>query len=170
MHRLVTAVLLCSIVACGRDSTPLPPLVNGPAWLPLLVDTSGNVMVRRMATWVDTAHVATDSVGHAVTTQKVQMDMSIGGLSTVLLMRTEIDCPGQRFRVTRVDSVSATMNGVAMPDSVARRALSQQSGKMTDTTWRTVTTTDGKNASMLAAVCLSARSAAQSAPQAAPQL
>jgi hypothetical protein len=41
---------------------------------------------------------------------------------------------------------------------------------MTDTTWRAVTTSDGTNASMLAAVCLKTGASAPSAPTATPKL
>jgi hypothetical protein len=165
MRHLLSAVLFCSIVACGGDSAPLPPLANGPAWLPLMLDTTGNMVLRRMATWVDTAHVTTNPEGHAVAAQKMQMDMKIGGMSTTMQMRTEFDCAGQRYRVTGVDSMTATMKGVPMPDSVARTALSQQSGNMTDTTWRTASS-DGASGRMVAAVCQKAGSQAAAAPAA----
>lgn len=153
MRRIAAAVLACSLIGCGGDTTPLPPLAVGPEWMPLMLDTTGNVMMRRMALWVDTAHVTTSAGGFAVASQKMQMDMKIGGMSTSMQMRTEIDCAGKRYRVVGIDSMAASMKGVPMPDSVARQAMAQQSAKGTDTTWKDVSGTDGMYGSMLTTVC-----------------
>jgi hypothetical protein len=159
MHRPFAVLLCCALTACAGDKTPLPPLAVGPEWMPLVLDTTGNMMLRRMAVWIDTAHVTTSATGYAVTSQKMQMDMKIGGMSTSMQMRTEIDCSGKRYRVVGMDSMTASMKGVPLPDSVARQAMAQQSAKATDTTWREVAAADGKNPSMLTAVC--AKAAAQ---------
>lgn len=159
MRRASLALLCCTLVACGGDTTPLPPLAVGPQWMPLILDTTGNMMLRRMAIWVDTAHVTTSPAGFAVTSQKMLMDMKIGGMSTSMQMRTEIDCSARRYRVIGMDSMTASMKGVALPDSVARQAMAQQSAKATDTTWRDVTGTDGQNPMMLSAVCAKAAAA-----------
>jgi hypothetical protein len=153
MHRPLAVLLCCSLTACGGDKTPLPPLAVGPEWMPLVLDTTGNMMLRRMAVWIDTAHVTTSPAGYAVTSQKMQMDMKIGGMSTSMQMRTEIDCSGKRYRVIGMDSMTASMKGVALPDSVARQAMAQQSARATDTTWREVAASDGKDPSILTAVC-----------------
>jgi hypothetical protein len=153
MRKLCAVLLCCTLMACGGDKTPLPPLNVGPQWMPLSLDTTGNMMLRRMAVWIDTAHVTTSAAGFALTSQKTQMDMKIGGMSTGMQLRTEIDCNGKRFRVLGMDSMTVTMKGVAVPDSIAKQAAAQQSGKMTDTTWRAVGAGDRENTAMLTAVC-----------------
>jgi hypothetical protein len=136
MRRFAAALLACSLAACGGDTTPLPPLSVGPQWMPVMLDTTGNVVMRRMAIWVDTANVTTSAGGYALTSQKMQMDMKIGGMSTSMQMRTEVDCGGKRHRVVRMDSMTASMKGVPMPDSVARQAMAQQTAKGADSTWQ----------------------------------
>lgn len=149
MRRTIATLLCTSLIACSGDTTPLPPLSVGPQWMPLMLDTTGNLMMRRVALWVDTAHVTTSAAGYAVTAQKMQMDMKIGGMSTGMQMRTEFDCTGKRSRVIGIDSMTAMVKGVALPDSIARQAMAQQSAKASDTTWRT--SADGDP--MLTAVC-----------------
>jgi hypothetical protein len=113
---------------------------------------------------VDTAHVSASPAGYAVVAQKMQMDMKLGGMSTSMQMRNEIDCTAKKMRTVGMDSMSASMKGVPVPDSVAKQAVSQQSGKMSDTTWRDVT--DGP---MLTAVCAKVATAAvPAAPAPAP--
>jgi hypothetical protein len=154
--RCRTAVALTvatvSLAACGGDDTPLPPLVVSPQWMPLVVDTAGNIAMRRMGMWVDTANVTTSPAGYALTAQRMHVDMKIGGMTTSMQMRTEIDCAGKRIRVIGLDSMTASVKGVALPDSVARKAMADQSAKAsTDTTWKAAT--DGLNATMVTAVC-----------------
>jgi hypothetical protein len=128
----------------------------------LVLDTTGNLVMRRMGVWVDTAHVTQSPEGYARVSQKMMMDMKIGGMSTSMVMRTEIDCGGRRTRVTGMDSMTASMKGVPMPDSVARQAA-QQSAQKVDTAWRAVPEGAGAQAVMLTAVC--ARSAALGSSQ-----
>jgi hypothetical protein len=157
MRRPAVAVVLClTLAACGGDTTPLPPITVGPEWMPLMMDTTGNLMMRRMALWVDTSRVTKTASGYALTSQKVLMDMKIGGMSTSMQMRTEIDCAGKRMRMVGIDSMTASMKGVALPDSVARQAMAQQSAKAAaDTTWKPVSDGSGANGLMLTAVCAS---------------
>jgi hypothetical protein len=154
MRPLATLLLCCALTACGGDSTPLPPLAFGPQWMPLMLDTTGNLMLRRMALFVDTANVTTNAQGYRVARQKLQVDMKIGELSTTVQLRAEIDCAGNRFRIAGMDSVSAAIKGVPMPDSAARQAMEQQPNKaVTDTAWKSVNTADAQNSVMLRAVC-----------------
>ncbi|MES3036005.1 MAG: hypothetical protein V4813_18520 [Gemmatimonadota bacterium] len=154
MHRLLAPLVALSLVACGGDSTPLPPLAVGPEWMPVMLDTTGNLMMRRMALWVDTAHVTTGASGYAQTLQRMQMDMKIGGMSTTMRMRMEVDCAGARYRTAGLDSMAASMNGTPLPDSVARQAMAQQSEKLKDTTWRTAgSDASGAGGSFVSAVC-----------------
>jgi hypothetical protein len=152
MRRAGIAVLCVSLAACGGDTTPLPPLSVGPEWMPLMLDTTGNLMMRRVAMWVDTAHVTQSPEGYARVAQKMAMDMKIGGMSTSMQMRTEIDCAGKRMRITGLDSMSASMKGVPMPDSVARQAV-EQGAQKTDTAWKAVPDGSGANGTMLTTVC-----------------
>jgi hypothetical protein len=157
MRRLAPLVLCCSLLACSGDSTPLPPLAVGPQWMPLMLDTAGNFVMRRMALFVDTAHITTNAQGYMQTRQKLHMDMKIGDMSTTMQMRAEIDCRGSRFRIAGMDSITASMKGVAMPDSVARQALAKQQTKaVSDTNWKSVSATDATNAAMLKSVCAKA--------------
>ncbi|MDZ7632875.1 MAG: hypothetical protein U5K74_16435 [Gemmatimonadaceae bacterium] len=156
MRRIPLVLLSCVLVACGGDDTPLKPLAVGPQWMPVLLDTAGNIVMRRMAIWVDTANVGASPAGFALASQRMQMDMKIGGMSTTMQMRHEIDCAGKRFRTVGIDSMSAVMNGTPLPDSIARQALAQQSAKASDTTWQSISSTDGPNGSMLTAVCAKA--------------
>jgi hypothetical protein len=166
--RRMLAVLSCGVlVACSGDTTPLPPLVVDKAWMPMLIDTTGNVMLRRMAIWVDTAHVTTTSAGYALTRQKTQLDMKMGGMSTSMQLRTEIDCTGKRLRMMGIDSIAVTVKGVAMPDSIAKQAAAQQAGKAADSTWREVSA-DPTQQAMVAAVCRNTPAAAGAAAAPAP--
>lgn len=153
MNRTPLALLAILVAGCGGDTTPLPPLAAGPQWMPIVFDTTGNMMMRRMAIWIDTAHVTTSAAGYAVTAQKMQMDMKLGGMSTGMQMRTEFDCSAKRYRVIGMDSMSASVKGVAVPDSVARQAVAQQSATFGDTNWLDVTGAAGTGGAMLAAVC-----------------
>jgi hypothetical protein len=166
--RRAAAVLLClALAACGGDNTPLPPITVGSQWMPLMMDTTGNLMLRRMAVWVDTAHVAQSPAGYALVSQKMMMDMKIGGMSTSMQMRTEIDCAGKRMRVVGLDSMTASMKGVPMPDSIARQAMAQQASQAsTDTTWKTVGEAAGTNGTMLSAICAKAAAVAPVPPKA----
>jgi hypothetical protein len=147
MRTPAVAVLALSLAACGGDTTPLPPLTVGPEWLPTMMDTTGNIMMRRMAIWVDTQHVTTSPAGYAMTAQRMHMDMKMGGISTTMRTRMEVDCAGKRFRMAGLDSVAATVKGTPLPDSVAKQAVAQQTGKLNDTTWRSGDPT------MITAVC-----------------
>lgn len=170
MRRTAFAVLALSLAACGGDTTPLPPLSVGPEWMPLMMDTTGNLMMRRMAMWVDTQHVTAVPGGYVQTVQRLHMDMKMGGISTTMRTKMDFDCAGRRYRMAGLDSMAASMNGTPMPDSVAKQAMSQQSGKLSDTTWRAVTATDtGGTGTMFTAVCARATAAAApAAPAAAP--
>ncbi len=167
MRRTAVALLAVTLVACGGDSTPLPPFSVGPEWMPLMLDTTGNLMMRRMAMWVDTQHVTTTPGGFAQTAQRLHMDMKIGGISTTMRTKMDFDCGGTRYRMAGLDSMAATVNGMPLPDSVARQAVAQQSDKLNDTTWRAVTPGDtGRTGAMFTAVC--ARAAAPAVAPAAP--
>jgi hypothetical protein len=166
MRRAAAALLCLSLAACGGDNTPLPPISVGPQWMPLMMDTTGNLMMRRMAVWVDTANVSQSPAGFALASQKMLMDMKIGGMSTSMQMRTEFDCAGKRMRVVGLDSMTASMKGVAMPDSIARQAMAQQASQAsTDTTWKPVGEGAGMNGTMLSAVCAKAAATAPAAPK-----
>jgi hypothetical protein len=157
MRRIVPLLFCSSLLACGGDSTPLPPIAFGPQWMPLMLDTTGNFMLRRMALFVDTVHVTTNAQGYRETRQKLQVDMKIGDLSTTMQMRAEIDCAGNRFRIAGMDSISAAIKGVPMPDSAAKTAMEQQPNKaVTDTNWKSVDTADVQNSVMLRTVCAKA--------------
>jgi hypothetical protein len=154
MRHLTATLLCCTLIACSGDSTPLPPIAIGPQWMPLMMDTTGNLMLRRMALFVDTANVTKSASGYMQTRQKLVMDMKMGGMSTTMQMRADLDCAGNRFRIAGMDSMTASIKGVAMPDSVARQAMAQQQTKtVTDTNWKAVATASGENAAMLKAVC-----------------
>jgi len=161
MRTPAVALLALSLAACGGDTTPLPPLAVGPEWLPTMMDTTGNIMMRRMAMWVDTLHVTRSPAGYAMTAQRMHMDMKMGGISTTMRTKMEVDCAGKRYRMAGLDSMAATVKGTPLPDSVARQAVGQQTEKLNDTTWRDADTP------MVSAVC--ARLAPDSAaPPAAP--
>ena len=65
--RRISLVLFCVLLtACGADTTPLPPLAVGPQWMPVLLDTTGNIVMRRMAIWVDTGNVTASPAGFAI--------------------------------------------------------------------------------------------------------
>lgn len=157
--RRPAAVLLCTLAlaACGGDNTPLPPIALGPQWMPLMLDTTGNMMLRRMGMWVDTANVTKSAAGVIQTRQKMIMDMKIGGVSTSMQMKSEFDCAGNRYRVAGLDSMSASVKGVPMPDSIARNAMAQQQSKsVSDTNWKTVSPSDATTHTMFTAVCAKA--------------
>jgi hypothetical protein len=171
MRRPAAGLLLCSVMACGGDSTPLPPLHVGAQWKPLMLDTTGNMVMRRMALWIDTSRVTVTASGTREVPQQMQMDMKIGGMSTNMQMRVEIDCAGKRYRMVGLDSMSASMKGKPMPDSVAKQVAAQQSSKLSDTTWRAVTGSDGTNGTMLTTVCaapVATQGAVPPAPAGAP--
>lgn len=148
------AVLALSLSACGGDSTPLPPLAVGLEWMPLMMDTTGNLMMRRMALRVDTQHVTTTPDGYAQAVQRMHMDMKMGGISTTLRLKLEVDCAGNRYRVAGLDSVAGLMNGTPLPDSVARQAVAQQSRSFGDTTWQPIALNDTAGTGrMYVAVC-----------------
>ena len=154
MRATEVALLALSLSACGGDSTPLPPLAVGPEWVPLMMDTTGNLMMRRMALWVDTQHVTTTPDGYAQAVQRMHMDMKMGGISTTLRLKLEVDCAGNRYRVAGLDSVAAVMNGTPLPDSVARQAVAQQSRSFGDTTWQPIALNDTAGTGrMYVAVC-----------------
>jgi hypothetical protein len=168
MRTAVVALLALSLTACGGDTTPLPPLTVGPEWMPVMMDTTGNIVMRRMAMWVDTQHVTRSPAGYALTAQRMHMDMKMGGISTTMRTKMEMDCAGRRYRMAGLDSMSASMKGTPMPDSVAKQAMAQQSGKLNDTTWIAVAPNDaGDNGTMFTAVCARAAAAAP-APAPAP--
>lgn len=154
MRRIVLALLTCALAACGGDKTPLPPLVVGPEWMPLMLDTTGNFVMRRLGMWVDTAHVTRSPAGYAVATQRMQFDMKIGGVSTGMHTRTEFDCAGKRYRAVGLDSVTASVKGVQMADSIARQVNAAQAEKVAaDTAWKSAADNGGMNTVMLSAVC-----------------
>lgn len=168
MRTAAVALLALSLTACGGDTTPLPPLTVGPEWMPVMMDTTGNIVMRRMAMWVDTQHVTRSPAGYALTAQRMHMDMKMGGISTTMRTKMEMDCAGRRYRMAGLDSMSASMKGTPMPDSVAKQAMAQQSGKLNDTTWIAVAQNDaGDNGTMFTAVCARAAAAAP-APAPAP--
>ena len=142
MRAASVAVLALSLSACDGNSTPLPPLAVGPEWMPLMMDTTGNIMMRRMALWVDTQHVTTTPAGYAQAVQRMHLDMKMGGISTTLRVKLEVDCAGNRYRVGGLDSVAGVMNGTPLPDSLARHAVAQQPGSFADTTWQPVALND----------------------------
>jgi hypothetical protein len=153
MRRSIAVVLMVSMSGCfGGDNTPLPPLAIGPQWMPIMLDTTGNVVMRRMGIWLDTANVTTSPLGYSQTRQMMQMDMKIGGMSTNMQMRMEIDCAGQRMRTVGMDSLRATVKGQVVDDATAKQAMAQQSGKISDTTWRSIGS-EGTSAPMLGAIC-----------------
>lgn len=158
-RRIALMLLAGLLTACSGDNTDLPPLAVGPQWMPVLLDTTGNIVMRRMPIWVDTVSVIASPAGYAIVSQQMQMDMKIGGMSTRMQMRHQIDCAGARFRTVGIDSMTAVMNGTPLPDSIARQALAQQSAKATDTTWQSVTAAAGPNGSMLTAFCAKAAAA-----------
>ncbi len=168
MRTAVVALLALSLTACGGDTTPLPPLTVGPEYMPVMVDTTGNIVMRRMAMWVDTQHVTMSATGYAQTVQRMHMDMKMGGISTTMRTKMEMDCAGRRYRMAGLDSMSASVKGTPMPDSLAKQAMAQQSGKLNDTTWIAVAQGDtGGTGTMFTAVCSRAAAAAP-APAAAP--
>jgi hypothetical protein len=153
MRHAVVALLALSLTACGGDDKPLPPLTVGPEWMPVMMDTTGNIMMRRMAMWVDTQHVTRSPAGYALTAQRMHMDMKMGGISTTMRTKMEMDCAGRRYRMAGLDSMGATVNGTPMPDSVAKQAVAQQTDKINDTTWIAAPQGAGENAAMVTAVC-----------------
>lgn len=137
IRRIALAVLICSLAACAGDSTPLPPLVIGPQCMPLMLDTTGNLVMRRLGMWVDTAHVTMAVSGFAVASQLMQIDMQIGGMSTGMQTRTEIDCAGKRYRVVGLDSMTASIKGVPVADSIAKQVnAAQRASVVGDTAWQ----------------------------------
>ena len=168
MRRISLVVLVSILAACGGDTKPLPPLNVGPEWLTLMLDTTGNLLLRRMGDWVDTMHVSSTPDGHALVSRRMQMDMKIGGISTSMHVRTEIDCAQHRFRSLALDSLSTSMNGVALPDSVAKKAMADQRSKLSDTTWKSVDAGDGAHGTMLSVACAKLAAAAAAAPAKPP--
>ncbi len=145
------ALFALSLAACGGDSAPLPPLTVGPEWLPTMMDTSGNIMMRRMVIWVDTVNVSKSPAGYAMTAQRMHMDMKIGDISTTMRTKMEVDCAGKRYRMAGLDSILASVKGTPLPDSLARQAVGQQTEKLNDTTW--LAADAGSNSQMVTAVC-----------------
>ena len=152
MRRFFAVAVLCTISACGGDTTPLPPMNVGAQWLPLMMDTTGNIVMRRVAMWADTSRVTVGADGYVTIPEQMLMDMKIGGMSMRTQTRTQIDCAGRRQRTVSMDSMSVKMKGVALPDSLARQAVAQQGAATADTTWRAVPQT-GMQADVLAAAC-----------------
>lgn len=153
VRRVSCVALLGLLAGCGGDSKPLPPLSVGPEWMPLMIDTAGNLLMRRMASWADTMHVTATPEGHALVSQRMVMDMKIGGLSTTMHQQTEVDCAQRRYRSLALDSLKTSLNGVALPDSIAKKALADQRTKVTDTTWKSVSADAGTYGRMLAVTC-----------------
>ena len=100
MHRFFAVAVLCTVSACGGDSTPLPPMNVGAQWLPLMMDTTGNIVMRRIGMWVDTSRVTVRADGYVTIPQQMLMDMKIGGMSMRMQTRTLIDCVGRRQRIS----------------------------------------------------------------------
>lgn len=150
----LTLLATASLAACGGgDTTPLPPITVGPEWFELMLDTTPNFVMRRVGMWVDTAHVTALPSGYLQASQKMVMDLKLGGVSTRMQMRTEFDCAGRRYRVTGMDSLAATVKGKPMSDADAQKAAAGQSQAMQDTTWRAVAESDKGASTMLAAIC-----------------
>jgi hypothetical protein len=148
-HRLLPALgAFTLLAACGGDATPLPPLAESPGYQRLMLDTAGNLVMRRMAVWVDTARATTTPAGTVASTTRMQMDMKIGAMSIVMNTRTEYDCAGKRTRMGSVDSVAVMVKGQPLPDSVARQVSAAQTKQMADTSWKAVTDT-----ALLSTVC-----------------
>ncbi|MCC7054951.1 MAG: hypothetical protein IT355_16890 [Gemmatimonadaceae bacterium] len=166
MRRLAAVVLLASLTACGGDSTPLPPISVGPEWFPMMLDTTGNFVMRRLGMWIDTAHVTTQPSGYLLTSQKMLMDMKLGGVSTSMRLKTEIDCSGRRYRVIGMDSLVASVKGKPMSEADAQQAMKGQAANTVDTVWRAIPPTDKGSNAMLAVICT--RTAPGAAPVAVP--
>jgi hypothetical protein len=130
-----------AVAACGGDATPLPPLVDAPGYQRLMLDTAGNLMLRRMALWVDTAKAARGDSGWVSTGTRMQMDMKIGAMSMVIDVRTEYDCAGRRTRMRSVEKVSGSVKGQPLPDSVAQQMSQAQAQQIADSTWKPVSDT-----------------------------
>ena len=118
-----------------------------------MMDTTENLLLRRMALWADTAHITFTPEGHAVLSERVQMDTKLGGISSVMRSHTEVDCAQHRYRDLGTDSLMASMNGVALPDSIARKALADQTAKATDTTWKSAGADSTPYARMIGVAC-----------------
>lgn len=154
MRRTAALTLaLVALTACGGDSTPLPPITVGPEWYPLMLDTTGNFVMRRMGLWVDTAHVSALPGGTVRTAQRMLMDMKIGGVSTTMRMQTEVDCGGRRYRVTGMDSLQATVQGKPLSEADAQKAVAGQAQQAQDTTWKPVPDGDAGMGTALKAIC-----------------
>ena len=159
-------LLLTSLTGCGGDSKPLPPISVGPEWFPMMLDTTGNFVMRRIGMWIDTAHVTTQPSGYLLTSQKMLMDMKIGGMSTSMRLRTEVDCPAKRYRVIGMDSLVASVDGKPLPEADAKKAMQGQAANTADTVWRPIPATDKASTAMLAAIC--SKAAPSGAPAKAP--
>jgi hypothetical protein len=166
MRRLALVFVLGSLTACGGDTTPLPPIAVGPEWYPMMLDTTGNFVMRRLGMWIDTAHVTTQPSGYLLTAQKMVMDMKLGGVSTRMRLVTEVDCSGKRYRVVGMDSLVASVKGVPMSDADAQKAMAGQAANTADTVWRTIRESDKGSNAMLGAICSKGAGAAASAPAA----
>ena len=136
VRRTTLTALVVAVTACGGDTTPLPPLAESAGYQRLVLDTAENVMMRRLAMWVDTTTVTRGDSDRVRTTTRLQTDMKLGGMSLVMDVATEYDCAGRRMRMREVRDVEATVKGQPLPDSIAQRMTKEQGVVMTDSTWR----------------------------------
>lgn len=84
----------------------------------------------------------------------MQIDRKIGSMSTGMQTRTEFGCVGKRYRVVGLDSMTASIKGVPVADSIAKQVNAAQSAKAVgDTAWKSAPDCGGMTAVMLSAVC-----------------
>lgn len=136
VRRRTLALLLVTVAACGGDTTPLPPLAESAGYQRLSLDTTGNMMMRRLAMWVDTTTVTRGEGDIVTTTTRLQTDMKLGGVSMVTDFATEYDCAGRRTRMRSVRAARMTVKGQPAPDSLAQELGKQQGRTIQDSTWR----------------------------------